>query len=128
MQTAVQNKMRPKIQPQMQHPNICKPWPNKNKHQRRTQLRSTKRPNCSRRTDKVESSNNKQHTTKKEANNNHPPRNDAVPIAIAETQTFKLQQHEQASKNNDNMQIRNQWHAKSKHGPPNQQCRWSIKI
>jgi hypothetical protein len=46
---------------------------------------------------------------------------------IAETQTSKMQQHKQASKKNDNMQIRNQWHAKSKHGPPNQQRCWSKK-
>jgi hypothetical protein len=63
---------------------------------------------------------------KKEASNNHSPRNDVFPITIEETQTCKLQQHEHESNNNKNMQIRNQWHAKNKHGPVNQQCRWSI--
>jgi hypothetical protein len=60
---------------------------------------------------------------KKEANNNHPPRNDVVPSTIAETQTCKLQQHEQARNNNNNMQIRNQCHEKNKHGTLTQQWR-----
>jgi hypothetical protein len=60
--------------------------------------------------------NNKQHTVKKGTSNNHPPKNKALSIAIAETQTCKLQQHKQANKNNENMQIKNQCHEKSKHG------------
>jgi hypothetical protein len=50
----------------------------------------------------------------KEASNNQPTRNDAVPIAVAEPQTCKLQQDEQENKNNNNRKIRNQWRCKKR--------------
>jgi hypothetical protein len=113
----------------------CKPWANKNKQQIRTQVQAQDQNPANKAQLQAQDRNpaksnqatiNNIQRRKKQATTTPP--GTMLFQSDCKTQTCKLQQHEQASKNNNNMQIRNQCHAKNKHGPVNQQCHGAYKF